>query len=181
MKSRAKKAGGRSFGNDLYRVEFEHDPCTGRVPLFGAKYGFHLEGVVDCPEFLVHFPTLERLAEKFGLELVFKKSFMDYYLQCKEEGRSLLGKMQALETYPPFHDSPLLSKDLDDYEHVQQYMQRSTGHRKNKERERESSHWRGVERELVKDGNESMICGAVQALERVVGAVCGSAEERRKG
>nr|CAD7403590.1 unnamed protein product [Timema cristinae] len=139
--SRAKKAGGRSFGNDLYRVEFEHDPCTRRVPLFGAKYGFHLEGVVDCPEFLVHFPTLERLAEKFGLELVFKKSFKDYYLQCKEEGRSLLGKMQALEvttqwdwpeakTYPPFHDSPLLSKNLDDYEHAQQYMQRSTGHRK---------------------------------------------------
>ncbi|CAG2058100.1 unnamed protein product, partial [Timema podura] len=128
--SRAKKAGGRSFGNDLYRVEFEHDPCTRRMPLFGAKYGFHLEGVVDCPEFLVHFPTLERLAEKFGLELVFKKSFKDYYLQFKEEGRSLLGKMQALETYPPFHDSPLLSKDPDDYEHVQQYMQRSTGHRK---------------------------------------------------
>nr|CAD7460200.1 unnamed protein product [Timema tahoe] len=128
--SRAKKAGGRSFGNNLYRVEFEHDPCTRRMPLFGAKYGFHLEGVVDCPEFLVHFPTLERLAEKFGLELVFKKSFKDYYLQFKEEGRSLLGKMQALETYPPFHDSPLLSKDPDDYEHVQQYMQRSTGHRK---------------------------------------------------
>lgn len=27
-------------------------------PIFGAKYNFHLEGVVDCPEFLVFFPTL---------------------------------------------------------------------------------------------------------------------------
>ena len=29
-------------------------------PLFGAKYDFHLEGVVDCPEFLVHMPTMEK-------------------------------------------------------------------------------------------------------------------------
>jgi hypothetical protein len=31
------------------------DHKSGRmpVPLFGAKYKFHLEGVVDCPEFLV--------------------------------------------------------------------------------------------------------------------------------
>lgn len=27
-------------------------------PIFGAKYNFHLEGVVDCPEFLVNFPVL---------------------------------------------------------------------------------------------------------------------------
>lgn len=27
-------------------------------PIFGAKYNFHLEGVVDCPEFLVYFPVL---------------------------------------------------------------------------------------------------------------------------
>jgi len=29
-------------------------------PIFGAKYNFHLEGVVDCPEFLVYFPALEK-------------------------------------------------------------------------------------------------------------------------
>ena len=30
------------------------------VPLFGAKYDFHLEDVVDVPEYLIHFPLLER-------------------------------------------------------------------------------------------------------------------------
>nr|CAD7453199.1 unnamed protein product [Timema tahoe] len=35
--------------------------------------------------------------------------------------------------------------------------------------------------ELVTDGTENMNCGAVQAVERVVGEVCASAEERYKG
>ena len=49
----------KSFGNDVYRVTFEEkDPAS--MPLFGAKYDFHLEGVVDCPEFLVYFPLLEK-------------------------------------------------------------------------------------------------------------------------
>lgn len=29
-----------------------------QFPIFGAKYNFSLEGVVDCPEFLVYFPVL---------------------------------------------------------------------------------------------------------------------------
>lgn len=35
-------------------------------PLFGAKYNFHLEGVVDCPEFLVYFPVFEKLVSLFS-------------------------------------------------------------------------------------------------------------------
>nr|CAD7262702.1 unnamed protein product [Timema shepardi] len=35
-------------------------------------------------------------------------------------------------------------------------------------------------KELVKNGNENMICGAAQAVERVVGVVCASAKKRRK-
>ena len=50
-------AEGMSFGNDVYRVTFLGEEKD-KLPLFGAKYDFHLEGVVDCPEFLVHFPTL---------------------------------------------------------------------------------------------------------------------------
>ncbi|KAJ8898367.1 hypothetical protein PR048_003727 [Dryococelus australis] len=127
---RLKASGSNVFGNDLYTIEFECD--TEHLPLFGAKYNFHLEGVVDCPEFLVHFPTLKKMAEKFGLRLVSKKKFSDFYKQQKEEGRSLLGKMQALETYPPFHEAPLLGKTPDDYEHVEQYMQQfmEKGHRR---------------------------------------------------
>ena len=56
--------------------ELAVDPETGsslRIPLFGAQYKFHLEGVVDCPEFLVHFQTLEKLAEKYGLTLIARR------------------------------------------------------------------------------------------------------------
>ncbi|KAK7865111.1 hypothetical protein R5R35_014642 [Gryllus longicercus] len=126
--SRLQKNGGKEFENDIYKIEFYDE--TVPPHLFGAKYNFHLEGVVDCPEFLVHFPTLVKLAEKFDLQLVFKERFQDYFARQKEEGRSLLGKMQALETYPPFLKVPLLGRDPEDYEHVQQYLQTPAGHRK---------------------------------------------------
>jgi len=42
-------------------------------------------------------PTYFRLAKKYGLQLVTKERFESYYERVKEEGRSLLGKMQALE------------------------------------------------------------------------------------
>jgi hypothetical protein len=41
--------------------------------------------------------TSFRLAEKYGLQLVAKERFDGYYEKVREEGRSLLGKMQALE------------------------------------------------------------------------------------
>ena len=61
LRSRVRKAGGKKFGNDVYSVEFDK-PIDNEVPppIFGAKYNFHMEGVVDCPEFLVHFPTFIR-------------------------------------------------------------------------------------------------------------------------
>ena len=50
---------GNSFGNSVFSVTFPQS--EGEKPLqpqlFGAQYTFHLEEVVDCPEFLVHFPT----------------------------------------------------------------------------------------------------------------------------
>ena len=52
-----------SVGNDVYRVSAKWAPL-GEVPLFGAEYNFHLEGVVDCPEFIVYFPVLERYRKR---------------------------------------------------------------------------------------------------------------------
>jgi len=54
---RLRQSQDNSFGNDVYRVTFDDKD---NLPLFGCKYNFHLEGVVDCPEFLVHFGMLER-------------------------------------------------------------------------------------------------------------------------
>lgn len=54
---RLRQAEDLSFGNDVYRITFA---SKDNFPLFGCKYDFHLEGVVDCPEFLVYFPLLEK-------------------------------------------------------------------------------------------------------------------------
>ncbi|XP_011297951.1 mRNA cap guanine-N7 methyltransferase isoform X1 [Fopius arisanus] len=126
--SRWKKIDGNKFGNDIFNVEFLIEKEN--IPLFGAKYNFHLEGVVDCPEFLVYLPLLKKLARKYGLEMVMFERFDAFYNRMKDEGRSLLGNMQALETYPPYHEAPLLGQGPADYLHAIQYMQNSTGHRK---------------------------------------------------
>jgi len=107
-----------SFGNDIYRVTF---PSKEDLPLFGCKYDFHLEGVVDCPEFLVNFEMFEILAKEQGLDLVFKQTFEQFYSEYKNEseGSSLLQKMSALETFPAGDGKQLVSGDPEDYEHAQ--------------------------------------------------------------
>ncbi|TRY75552.1 hypothetical protein TCAL_06387 [Tigriopus californicus] len=93
------------FGNDIFSiaVPMKWMEPSHQIPIFGAKYDFHLEGVVDCPEFLVHFPTLTKLAEKYGLILVAKRRFANYFQECQKtdmEGERLLCKMKALESFP---------------------------------------------------------------------------------
>ena len=56
---RQKAAASDTFGNDVFEIKFLSDPDD--LPVFGAKYNFHLDGVVDCPEFLVYFPAFEKL------------------------------------------------------------------------------------------------------------------------
>ncbi|XP_071083424.1 mRNA cap guanine-N(7) methyltransferase-like [Haliotis cracherodii] len=115
----------KSFGNEVYRVTFESDSKES-FPLFGAKYDFHLEGVVDCPEFLVYFPVLEKMAEKYGMKLIARKPFADYFEENKNgEGRSLLGKMQALEAYPADSGTDLVSSVADNYKHAVSFLEAS--------------------------------------------------------
>eukprot|EP00088_Acartia_fossae_P014760 TRINITY_DN1795_c0_g1_i2.p1 TRINITY_DN1795_c0_g1~~TRINITY_DN1795_c0_g1_i2.p1 ORF type:complete len:378 (-),score=82.01 TRINITY_DN1795_c0_g1_i2:174-1307(-) len=101
--SRLQKGNGKEFGNSVYNISFDEDQ-TGKTPaLFGAQYNFHLEGVVDCPEFLVYFPLLEKLAERFGLMLIGKERFGNYFHKKRKSGKDaldLLGRMFALEPYP---------------------------------------------------------------------------------
>jgi len=56
---RLRAADGMSFGNEVYEISFDIDNKQ-HIPLFGGKYHFKLEGVVDCPEFVVYFPLLEK-------------------------------------------------------------------------------------------------------------------------
>ncbi|XP_008555901.1 mRNA cap guanine-N7 methyltransferase [Microplitis demolitor] len=123
-----RQADGNKFGNSVYSVEFLCDKEN--IPLFGAKYNFHLEGVVDCPEFLINITVLKKLAAKFGLEFLSFERFNEFYTRCNADGKSLLAKMQAMESYPPYHEAELKGNNPDDYQHAIQYMQNKPDHRK---------------------------------------------------
>lgn len=118
--SRARKNKSNSFGNDVYQVVFDCD--LNKPPLFGAKYNFYLDGVVDCPEFLVHFPTFVKLAKKFGLKLVLKEKFYDFFNRMRIEGAKLLTNMGSLETYPPMHTTNLVGTSKGDYQHADEFL-----------------------------------------------------------
>lgn len=105
-----------SFGNELYSFKML---CSEPYPLFGAIYEFSLENLVNVPEFLVHFPTFVKLAEKFGLKLVYVKRFDQIYEEKKNEFKfqRLLKKMSALEIYPPLDNDNSL-KTLNEYHYA---------------------------------------------------------------
>ncbi|XP_054841052.1 mRNA cap guanine-N7 methyltransferase isoform X2 [Eublepharis macularius] len=107
-----------SFGNEVYTVKFQK---KGEYPLFGCKYDFNLEGVVNVPEFLVYFPLLVEMARKYGMKLVYRKTFREFYEEKikNEEHKMLLKQMQALEQYPADEHSKLVSNTKDDYEYAE--------------------------------------------------------------
>lgn len=93
------------FGNEIFSIEFPENALENdRVPLFGNTYMFHLHGVVDCPEFLVHFPTVVHIAKQFNLEFHYQKRFEDYFLENLGErngpNRKLLERMRSLKLFP---------------------------------------------------------------------------------
>lgn len=118
--SRSKKSAAGTFGNKIYSIKllFDVNKC---YPLFGAKYDFHLEGVVDCPEFLVNFELFVKLASEFGLELIYKAGFADFYNDHLDNYKQLLQRIMCFENYPALHGKQLIGEE-EDYEHVQSYF-----------------------------------------------------------
>ncbi|XP_051057045.1 mRNA cap guanine-N7 methyltransferase isoform X1 [Phodopus roborovskii] len=113
-----------SFGNEIYTVKFQK---KGSYPLFGCKYDFNLESVVDVPEFLVYFPLLTEMAKKYNMKLIYKKTFREFYEEKikNNENKMLLKRMQALEPYPANENSRLASEKVGDYAHAAEYMKNS--------------------------------------------------------
>jgi|688.fasta_scaffold558353_1 mRNA (guanine-N7-)-methyltransferase len=66
---------GLEFGNSIYKVRFENDDH----PMFGDRYWFTLQGVIDCPEYVVNLYTLEKLAMEYDLHLENKINLEDFY------------------------------------------------------------------------------------------------------
>ncbi|BET03141.1 mRNA cap guanine-N7 methyltransferase [Nesidiocoris tenuis] len=114
------------FGNSVFTIKFDEMPEP--LPLFGAKYNFHLHEVVDCPEYLVHWPTLVRLAEQYGFRPISHRRFQNYYEEKKKDGQPLLYQMSALEMYPPASGTKLLGPS-EDYKHAKEYFREYPGHK----------------------------------------------------
>ncbi|KAK6205661.1 Abd1 SAM-dependent-RNA (guanine-N7-)-methyltransferase [Scheffersomyces amazonensis] len=76
------ETGKKKFGNSIYSVTFEKDPPADGVfrPPFGNKYVYNLIDAVDnVPEYVVPFETLRSISEDYGLELKYKKNFIDIF------------------------------------------------------------------------------------------------------
>jgi len=104
------------FGNDVYKIKFLSDPNN--LPIFGAKYHFMLDGVVDCPEYLVYFPVLEELASKFQLRLVEKMRFDEYCAKSLRNGKFLMQRMSAVEQYDINNER----QQTEDYQHAKDHL-----------------------------------------------------------
>ncbi|CAO1427860.1 unnamed protein product [Diamesa serratosioi] len=127
---RQKAAGSDTFGNDVFEIKFLSDPDD--LPVFGAKYNFHLDGVVDCPEFLVYFPAFEKLAKEYSLKLVEKVRFEDYFEAKRYSGRGLMEKMQALEQYGMQNNGNAPRDNDKEYGHVNEFLIQNGGYNNQK-------------------------------------------------
>jgi mRNA (guanine-N7-)-methyltransferase len=92
------------FGNEFFKIRFEQKK---EYPLFGHCYWFALEDAIDdCPEYLIHLPTLKRyiysinysLAKSVGLEIVHSEPFHSYfYNSLNDSSFDLLKRMKVLD------------------------------------------------------------------------------------
>jgi len=122
---RQRKVESDTFGNDIFQIKFLSDPND--VPIFGAKYNFHLDGVVDCPEFLVYFPALIKLAKKYSLKLVENVRFEDYFQSKIGRGRGLIEKMQAVERYGLHANRNMSRSNEEEYKHAKDFLLQNGG------------------------------------------------------
>lgn len=123
---RQRAAESNEFGNDIFQIKFHSDPND--LPIFGAKYNFHLDGVVDCPEFLVYFPALVKLAKKYSLKLVESSRFEDYFQSKIGRGKGLIEKMQAVERYGLHANRDMSRSDKEEYKHAKEYLLQKGGY-----------------------------------------------------
>lgn len=122
--SRAQKSSDWSFGNRIFNIKLLFDPKNG-YPIFGGKYDFNLEGVVNCPEFLVNFGVLEKLALNYGLELVYKARFSEFYKDHSGKYKQLLQRIKCFESYPAPTGKKLMGEESE-YEHAKLFLNSKT-------------------------------------------------------
>ncbi|KAL5038306.1 mRNA cap guanine-N7 methyltransferase [Batrachochytrium dendrobatidis] len=80
-----------TFGNSIYSITFESTTPT----LFGHKYQFALaDAIDDCPEYLINYSTLKKLAAEYQLEPIMWKPFHNFYQDECVKNIELLERMR---------------------------------------------------------------------------------------
>jgi mRNA (guanine-N7-)-methyltransferase len=111
---RLKLSDNLQFGNSIYHCRFEEKYSFSK---FGHRYWFALTDAIDyCHEYLVHFPTLVKVAAEYQLELVMKEGFHEYYDRNidKSDYRSIAQRMHVCDDNGDF--------PMEDWEAVSIYM-----------------------------------------------------------
>lgn len=86
--------------------------------------------MVECPEFLLNFDALEKLASQYGLKLVYKKTFNEFFYEHHDnpEYTNLLGIMDALELYT---DKVRTTKSPSEYEFIEKTLKEKRAEKTN--------------------------------------------------
>lgn len=115
LRERLDDSESNSFGNSVYKVTFD---SKDDFKDFGHRYNFHLEGVVDCHEFVMKKEVLVNIAEKFGMKLVLWQTFSDFFASNSRNraNKDLLKTIKALESFPSRN---LSGEDPRDYAHAE--------------------------------------------------------------
>lgn len=100
-----------TFGNEYYSVKFDREEFPRSQEPFGFKYGFYLEDSVGeaisraegleikyVPEFLIIKETLEAIASRFDLELVYSRNFHSFYEEYQKKYSKLFNKVMKGNT-----------------------------------------------------------------------------------
>ncbi|KRZ67988.1 mRNA cap guanine-N7 methyltransferase [Trichinella papuae] len=106
------------FRNSVCQIQMQNSTHDGPLPLFGANYDFQLEGVVNCYEYLIYFPLLEKMLQELGMVLVWKKKFyeiIDTFLP-QPEHRALFERMDCLEIYSEADIHKMAGSSLGQYD-----------------------------------------------------------------
>eukprot|EP00300_Choanocystis_sp_HF-7_P026846 c30_g1_i1.p1 GENE.c30_g1_i1~~c30_g1_i1.p1 ORF type:complete len:447 (+),score=106.82 c30_g1_i1:43-1341(+) len=84
-KLRLNEHGSLEFGNQFCRVKFRA-PVDSNASPFGHEYTFKLaEAVDECSEYLVHIPTLGRIASEYNLTLHHHENFTSFITRHMED------------------------------------------------------------------------------------------------
>lgn len=87
------------FGNEIYSIKFDQ---IDDIKVFGHKYNVNLLGALDeCPEYLVHWKTLETIAKEYKLTLQVLTGFHEFYKENEKKYRDLLLRMEVLSLNNP--------------------------------------------------------------------------------